>query len=178
MNNSSGSLLSSRLLRINVGFLLSSGAGNTKDMQLNITEPVRIAEDLTASYSVGNLRLSRNKEGLLVQSELHVGVGRACARCLDEFEQDIQVHIEELYAYPRPIADTEFFIGQDAKLDLAPLLRAEVLIELSHKKLCRPDCQGLCPHCGINLNHESCDCVVDEIDPRMAKLKELLDSAD
>lgn len=113
-----------------------------------------------------------------MQSALKVRLDRECARCLDLFEDEILVNIEELYAHPRPIAETEFFIGQDAQLHLAPLLRAEVLIALSHKKLCREDCKGLCPICGVNHNHEDCDCDTDFIDPRLAKLKQLLDSAE
>jgi uncharacterized protein len=44
--------------------------------------------------------------------------------------------------------------------------------------LCRPDCQGMCPTCGINRNDETCACVDDDIDPRFAALKKLLDSGD
>lgn len=178
MSKANSGHLNKRVLKLNVGFLLSDGPGNSKDVQLDITDPVKVADDLIVNSVMGKLRLSRNKEGILAQSELHVGVDRQCSRCVDEFEDDIVVRVEELYAHPRPMADTEFYIGQDAQLDLAPLLRAEVLIELTHKRLCHPDCKGLCPVCGVNLNHESCDCDTDFIDPRLAKLKELLDSND
>jgi len=176
VSTSSASLLSNRILKINVGFLLSDGPGNQKDIQVDITDAVRISEDLVAKSIIGQLRLSRTKEGILVQGDLEVSVDRDCARCLDNFVHEIPVQVEELYASPRPIGETEFFVGQDAKLDLAPLLRAEVLIALSHREYCNDDCKGLCPVCGVNRNHESCDCEIDFIDPRMAKLKELLDS--
>lgn len=176
MNTSSASLLNKRVLKLNVGFLLSDGPGNSKDIQLEITDPIRIADDLVAKSIIGKLRLSRTKEGILVQSKLNVVVERECARCLETFDHAIPVTIEELYASPRPIGETEFFVGQDAQLDLAPLLRAEVLIALSHRQYCKEDCKGLCAVCGTNLNHETCHCEADDIDPRMAKLKELLDS--
>lgn len=178
MNTSSASLLSNRVLKINVGFLLSDGPANSKDIEINITDPVRIADDLVAKSILGQLRLSRTKEGILVQTKLNILVNRECARCLDGFDHEIPVQVEELYASPHPIGDTEFFVGQDAQLNLAPLLRSEVLIALSHRELCKDDCQGLCPVCGINLNHENCSCSTDFIDPRFAKLKELLDSGD
>jgi uncharacterized protein len=178
VNTSSASLLSKRVLLLNVGFLLSAGPGNSKDIQFDIDDAVRIADDLIANHIKGELRLSRTKEGILVQSNLAVAVNRECARCLEPFEHSIPVKIEELYASPHPIGDTEFFVGQNAQLDLAPLLRAEVLIALSHRQYCQEDCQGLCATCGTNLNHDSCDCEKDYIDPRMAKLKELLDSGD
>lgn len=175
MNSSSATLLSNRVLKLNVGFLLSAGPGNKKDAELGVTDPVRVSDDVVANYVTGIARLTRGKEGILVQTDIHVGIERECTRCLELFEQDMHLRVEELYAYPRPMDETEFFIGQDAKLDLAPLLRAEVLIELSHRRYCRDDCKGLCQQCGINLNYEDCDCKTDEIDPRLAKLKQLLD---
>ena len=178
MNTSNVSLLNKRVLKLNVGFLLSVGPGNSKDIQLDIDDAVRIADDLVAKHINGTLRLSRIKEGILVQSHLAIAVDRECARCLGTFEHSVPVEVEELYASPHPIGDTEFFVGQDALLDLAPLLRAEVLIALSHRQYCQDNCKGLCAHCGINLNHDSCTCESEAIDPRMAKLKELLDSGE
>jgi len=176
VNESSASPLSNRVLKLNVGFLLSLGPGNIRDVPFEMYESVQIADDLVANSIVGHLRLSRTKEGLLVQTHLTVGVDRDCARCLQPFEQAVPVEVEELYAYPQPLPETEFFIGQDAKLNLAPLLRAEILIVLSHREYCREDCKGLCPICGINRNEESCDCEAELIDPRMSVLKQLLDS--
>ncbi len=39
--------------------------------------------------------------------------------------------------------------------------------------LCRPDCAGLCPHCGTNLNDGACDCEEDRTDPRWDALREV-----
>lgn len=177
MNTYPVALLSSRVLRLNVGFLLSAGPGNIKDVPLDINEPVRIADDLISNRMAGTLRLSRTKEGILVQTDVMVYVNRECSRCLDDFEYAVAVQVEELYAHPRPLPDNEFFVGQDAKLDLASLIRAEVLIALSNQVFCREDCKGLCIHCGTNLNQETCHCADDFIDPRLAQLKALLDSS-
>jgi uncharacterized metal-binding protein YceD (DUF177 family) len=177
VNTSTAGHLNKRVLKLNVGFLLSAGPGNQKIVDMTINDPVKIADDLIVKSISGNLRLSRNKEGILVQtSDLVLMVDRECSRCLTPFEQAIPVKIEELFASPRPIDGSEFFVGQDAQLDLAPLLRAETLIQLSHREFCRPDCKGLCVHCGANLNEESCTCADNQIDPRMAKLKALLDA--
>lgn len=178
MKTSSATLLSNRVLKINVGFLLSDGPGNSKKFELNIDNAVRIADDLVAQSISGDLRLSSTKEGILVQTKLNVLVVRDCARCLDPFDHAVPVKVEELYASPRPMDETEFFVGEDGQLNLAPLLRAEVLIALSHREYCSTDCKGLCPICGTNLNHESCDCERNPIDPRLAKLQQLLDKDD
>lgn len=171
-------LLSSRVLKINVGFLLSDGPGNSQDSRLDIPDPVRVADDLRIESIAGRLRLSRTKEGILAEAELEVAYENECARCLEAFQETYPITIQELYAHPQPTHLTEFFVGVDAILDLAPLLRAEVLMAASHKALCRPDCRGLCPNCGVNWNYETCTCDQDQIDPRLAKLRELLDSDD
>jgi uncharacterized protein len=54
------------------------------------------------------------------------------------------------------------------------LLRENVLLNLPLQPLCRADCRGLCPHCGVNLNESSCGCQVQEDDPRLAPLQHLL----
>lgn len=178
MNTTSAPPLSNRVLQLNVGFLLSAGSGTYSDASMEIVEPVKIADDLIANEIHGVVRLTRAKEGILAQTKVTVHIERECSRCLDSFVHPTPVEVEELYAHPQPIDGNEFFVGGDAKLNLAPLLRAEILIALSHRKFCRDDCKGLCTTCGINLNHDTCDCEQDNIDPRMAKLKELLDAGD
>jgi len=176
VKSTNGNTLHRRVLRINVGFLLSDGPGNSHDADLHIPDPIRIDDDLVFQHLHGDLRFSRMKEGILVQGKLAIGLSLQCSRCLDHFERDISVRVEELYAHPKPIGGSEFYIGQDGNLDLAPLLRAETLIQVAQKVLCSPDCKGLCPQCGTNLNQEQCDCEIDDIDPRLAKLRELLDT--
>ena len=53
------------------------------------------------------------------------------------------------------------------------VLREQVLLALPLKVTCRPDCKGLCPHCGKNLNQEQCSCSTEIEDPRWAALKEV-----
>jgi uncharacterized protein len=165
--------LSNRVLKTNVGFLLSAGSGNYQDSRLDIPTPVKVADDLIVNSIDGDLRLTRSKEGILVQAHLTIQVDNECSRCLDTVTQDVALTVEELFAYPAsPMS--EFSVGADANLDLAPLLRAEVLIEMSHRILCRDECKGLCITCGTNLNHGICACGRDDIDPRLAVLKNLL----
>jgi len=165
--------VSNRVLKLNVGFILSAGPGYAHETSFDVP-PVRVADDVDLTYIRGDLRLSRTKEGVLVQGSLQVGVEGECYRCLDPIDQDVVIDIEELYTYPSSKA-AEFSIGDDAILDLAPLLRAETLIADSRGGLCKSDCKGLCPECGVNLNREPNHAHEDDIDPRLAKLKQLLD---
>jgi uncharacterized protein len=167
------SYVSNRVLKLNVGFLLSGGPGHSHDTAFDVPA-IRVAEDVDLEYIKGPVRLSRTKEGILLQGDLHVGFMDDCIRCLATVSRDVTIKVEELFTYPSS-PDAEFSLHDDGILDLAPLIRAEVLLSLGQGVLCRPDCKGLCPHCGENLNYSTCDCVSDSIDPRLAQLKELLD---
>lgn len=173
MNVSNQPYVSKRVLKLNVGFLINDGPGHSHETEFAVPG-VRVDDDLYLDYIRGPLRLSRTKEGILAQGHLAVGVQSECSRCLDPVSRDVEVEVEELYSYPAQ-DDMEFSVGEDMVLDLGPLLRAEVLILCARGLLCREDCKGLCPECGSNLNYEVCDCADDEIDPRLAGLKELLD---
>lgn len=174
MKQFSNGYIGNRVLKLNVGFLLSAGPGHIHDTAFD-APAIRVAEDVDLVYVRGPLRLSRTKEGILVQGTLHVGIEDECYRCLDSMLRDVEIHLEELYAYPAP-KDSEFSLSDDGILDLAPLLRAEALIEDARGALCRPDCKGLCPNCGANLNTAPCTCAESNIDPRFASLRELLDT--
>ena len=56
-------------------------------------------------------------------------------------------------------------------IDLDEILREQIILALPMYPRCSPECRGLCPVCGIDLNQETCDCQRDEIDPRLAVLK-------
>jgi uncharacterized protein len=164
--------VANRVLKLNIGFLLAAGPGHTHETEFDVPA-LRVAEDVYLAYLRGKLRLSRTKEGILAQGDLHLGTQDECYRCLDPIARDLLISIEELYAYPNPNG-SEFEIGEDGILDLTPLLRAEAIIADSRGELCKTDCKGICPVCGANRNHEECTCE-EPIDPRFAKLQELLD---
>jgi uncharacterized protein len=107
----------------------------------------------------------------------------SCARCLDPVTQDVKRDFELLY---RPlgtdagkdelsVTDAEAEIGyyQGEGLLLEDVLREQVLLAVPLKIICRDNCQGLCPHCGKNLNLDKCSCSVPHEDPRWEALKEI-----
>ncbi|MDX2075490.1 MAG: DUF177 domain-containing protein [bacterium] len=165
--------MNKRVLKINVGFLLNAPSSTINDSTLDFPD-VQISDEITLNYIRGDLRMSRTKEGILVQSQVETAFNDECFRCLDPIEHTSHFELEELYAFNTP-TETEFRIDEDGVLDFGALLRAETLIEKSHRALCKPDCKGLCPECGTNWNHATCTCADDAIDPRFAILKTLLE---
>lgn len=174
MKNAGDRRLSNRVLKINVGFLLSDGPGHIQESELDIPAPIQVADDLIIHHLQGKLRLSRTKEGILVQATLRAGVDNQCSYCLEQVPQEVPLKLEELYSHPRPL-NTEFYVGDDGILDLAPLIRAEAIMETAWPVSFKSDEQGNCQHCGLNMQAEFGLGDSDDIDPRLAKLKELLD---
>jgi uncharacterized metal-binding protein YceD (DUF177 family) len=174
VNQVSSSYLSRRVLKLNVGYLLDGNNQSSKDMTLDLPR-VQVADDLNAEYIRGPLRVSRTKEGLLVQGQLEVGMEGQCYRCLVDVERPIVVDVEELYARHGDLSEdeAEFQVHEDGQLDLAPLLRAEVLIQTTRGLRCEDT-----DACTERMQDLEDNAGIDHLDPRMAVLKELLDSED
>lgn len=170
--HSETSYVSQRVLKINVGFLLAEGSGYSRVTSLDIPQRLRLSEDTTVERLSGDLRLTRTSGGILVQGILSCTTLGECARCLTLTEITFPLEIEELFA-PANSVTTQFTIGEDNILDLAPLIREEALVSEPHQVYCRPSCKGLCLNCGQNLNEGLCECQHHELDPRWAALAKL-----
>jgi uncharacterized protein len=59
------------------------------------------------------------------------------------------------------------------EIDLAPLIKEQVLLALPTRPLCAEECRGLCSGCGVNLNDEKCVCDALPGDPRMELFRTL-----
>jgi uncharacterized protein len=99
-----------------------------------------------------------------------------CRRCLGEVTGELVVAVREIYqprADPGPgvdDAEEEIYPLTGDTLDLLPLARDAVLLNLPQAPLCRPDCAGLCPTCGADLNVGTCDCPPSTVDRRWSAL--------
>jgi uncharacterized protein len=73
---------------------------------------------------------------------------------------------------PAPLEGETYKLDDDV-LDLEPLVRDALLLELPTVPLCREECAGLCSNCGVDLNVTTCDCTTEDFDPRWAALRSL-----
>jgi len=105
--------------------------------------------------------------GVSVQGVVEAPWAGACRRCLRPTAGVVEVAVRELYTGGGDGEETYPLVDQD--VDLEPLVRDAVLLELPVTSLCRPDCQGLCPTCGGDLNEGACGCSPPP-DPRWAAL--------
>lgn len=107
--------------------------------------PAGVVEyDLTAALVSG---------GVLVSGRASARVRAVCGRCL----KDIEIPIEN------PALHIFFEVGENQEiLEVDEELRAELLLELPMNPLCDPDCAGLCPICGVDLNRKRCQCTPED----------------
>ncbi len=119
----------------------------------------------------------RNRAGaMMLTVRLDTILSLACDRCAKPFERGKTVEYETLLALELANGENDDIVvaGPDGELELDGLMREVFLLEMDTKNLCDPDCKGLCPGCGVDLNVEKCRCK-REIDPRLAKLAQLLE---
>ena len=122
-------------------------------------------------------------EKVHVRGTLAANAEIACIRCLEPVSQKIEIEFDDIFvdADDEPDDDEIVLEGEDldqsfvldGKVDLAEVVREQILLELPEQLICREDCKGLCPKCGSNRNLIDCRCYEDEIDPRWSALKDL-----
>jgi uncharacterized protein len=154
--------------------------------EMNLGDGVRLKEP---AHIKGHAELIREHDGRVTVEDIRL-VGKIqgviespCARCLEPVGTKVSRSFDFLY---RPLeesgksgevelgeADTEIGFYSGEGLALEDAMRELLLLSLPVRILCQAECKGLCPHCGGNLNRESCGCKSTETDGRWNALKDL-----
>lgn len=134
-----------------------------------------------------NLRIFRVDEMLEVEGTVQSRIRLSCSRCLAEFEEPLHNSFTLTFARELPeVADESGDEGIELsaeemgltlfhgdQIDLGEAIAEQVLMALPMRPLCRPECPGLCPQCGINLNEGSCSCEQPVFNSKFAALQKL-----
>lgn len=147
-------------------------------LRKTVPAPSRIGLDMIAIEAGAPLELDLQvqsvSEGVLVTGTVSAPTAGECSRCLTALDGAVRVELTELFAYPD--STTEATTEQDEVghivddvIDLEQSIVDAVGLELPFSPVCRPDCPGLCPDCGVSLTAEP-DHRHEHIDPRWAKL--------
>ncbi len=100
----------------------------------------------------------------------------SCDRCAKPITLPQETEIfHTLVTHLNDESNDELMLVNELRFDLDPLITEDIFLDLPSKLLCSEDCKGVCPRCGKDLNQGSCSCE-KEVDPRLAALKQLLDS--
>ncbi|MFZ6026685.1 MAG: YceD family protein [Chloroflexota bacterium] len=153
--------------------MINQAIGYSRDFPFDIPE-IHLPPDFDLSNLTGVARFTRTPQGLLAQIKMQADVELECVRCLLPYVHSLAVDFSELYAFSKKtVSETGLLLPENGYISLEPLLREYMLLELPIKPLCRPDCKGLCPVCGGNLNEQVCQHDDQPIDERLAVLKSL-----
>ena len=119
-----------------------------------------------------DVALTNTGEGILVTGIVRGDATTACDRCLEPARVDIAGEVSCYYLHEAPEAtdeDEEEYgvIAEDGTIDISEAVQGAVAMDLPYVVLCRPDCKGLCPTCGANLNDGPCGCAQKgaDVDP-------------
>ncbi len=168
---------------INVATLLREPVGSSREYRID-SEPVEVPEDDYARTIDGRIHLLRTARGILLRADLGVRPTLECARCLEPFETELELDIEEMFVFERDpvtlrpveVASDEFRLIDDQYLDVSEAVRQYEQTAVPISPICRANCAGLCPECGKNRNGDACDCVSEaEIVPAWSGLAALAD---
>ncbi len=177
------------MLSFNVAQLLKEGVGATRHHVLSGDLNDLDECNPGATPVEGQLDMVRTPKGVLVQGHVYLTMQATCRRCLAMFERELDLFVEEEYIATIDLvtglrlkldddAEPELLIDEHHTLDTREVLRQYAVAATVEPGLCRPDCRGLCPQCGADLNVETCSCHLAHVDPRLSALAGLLGDAD
>ena len=126
-----------------------------------------------------DLRLEAVMDGVLVSGTVTAPVTAECGRCLAPVDDEVEVDIQELFAYDAEQTEDPVVDDGDVSLmsgdfiDIEPLVRDALVLGLPLNPVCDDDCAGLCPGCGEPLAKLPDGHHHDDSDPRWAALSTL-----
>lgn len=172
-------------MRLNVTSI-KQVVGKTKDFKFEeAIDGKKVKREIISSQTPVKVRgLVQNVGNNIfeVKGVINFKAGTYCYRCLQK--KNIELKIDFEFKFTDRVIDTDilteveddifFFSGND--IELSPHIVKEIILHWPTQILCKPDCKGLCPKCGENLNKTTCNCKrnEDKVDPRLAVLKKLL----
>jgi uncharacterized protein len=171
-------------LQINVAELLRENVGTNRTVEFDAA--VLELEDQEPSQVNGKLVLTKIDKGIWAAGRLDVSADHVCSRCLVPFSTQLHTEMADVFLpkvdplsgerirYEEGDADADILgIDDHHVLNLSDALRQYRQAAMPLAPLCKDDCKGLCPDCGIDWNFATCACEPN-LDPRWNKLRELL----
>ena len=162
----------------NIATLLQEPPGAAR--KIDVTgEYAEVASEGYRRAVAGDVHLLRTTRGILLRAKLRVEPEYECSRCLKQFITPVDLEIDELFAFSRdPVSlavieldPDEFHLEDEQYLDASEAVRQYEVAARPIRSLCRPDCAGLCPRCGRDLNEGPCECAADELHTARSRVR-------
>ena len=143
-----------------------------------VDERVKLAAPATVN---GKVRLAGHE--VFVNGHVDARTQVECDRCLKSIELPVSSDFELEYitgseyesSAVAELTEAEMAVAvfDGEALDVDEIVKEQILLAVPTRMLCREDCEGICPQCGVDRNTGECNCETKEIDPRWAVLKNL-----
>lgn len=157
----------------------------------SVEETPIVDEDLECDCPItGSIVFTNTGNVLLVDGKISTRVVLACSRCLRYYQMSVESVVEEQFQIEsKPVGPrgkhVQVVMEEDenpdagklfdgALFNLTEMLRQNIMLSLPMQPLHDPDCKGLCPHCGVDLNETTCECDHIPVNPSLSRLGELL----
>ena len=158
-------------LRINaVELLRHPGASKHIESQVPPGD-IDVHDDRVAGDIAVAIDATSSIDGVIVHGTVSTPWRTQCRRCLTEVAGTAVSAVDEIFQQHPQHQDAVEIVGD--QIDLAPVVREYVLLDLPEAPLCKEDCAGICPTCGIDRNVATCDCATAAVDPRWSALEGL-----
>lgn len=187
------------MLKIRIIDVSDKGYEINETIKVSDIQPVDV-ESIPIEFIQVDGIMKKIGKNFLFQGRINGYFTHVCDRCLDDMRYDLDKEI--VWLFERGFCDLNVIVGnnrddgktkktkeefddlaekrtfQGDEIDLTPYIWEELVLDTPYKFLCKEDCAGLCPICGVNLNHITCSCGVDKEDESIhlanTKLSELL----
>jgi uncharacterized protein len=145
-----------------VEFAVSASQLVFNNEEIRTLEPIKVSGTVDVAEGVAAVKLTAATR-----------LAETCSRCLEEFERDLVVEIDEAIAEGGEDEEGIVPVQEGGFIDLRDVVLNSIYISMPIKVLCKEDCKGLCQSCGTNLNIQECDCASVDEDPRLSALKDI-----
>lgn len=160
-----------------------SGKGLLLDDMVELDPNLLIEDDSYFLEALDyNIFFKREGRQIKAKGRIITSVSLRCVNCLENFELKIdskfdiilfpvnQIEINNISLNPD---DMEYIFYEGDRVDLSKILMEQVNLFIPYNPICSPDCKGICPNCGMNLNYEKCKCEnpINEVNFVFSKLK-------
>ena len=155
----------------------NDGAVKELDFNLKMDDTSFNGQDIVFETPFNLKGVIKNIAGVLyLELDADVSFKTECARCLDSVSVHHPFAVNEVFSktITSDLEEDDVTVLESGNIDLCEVVDKAFVGSLPISFLCKDDCEGLCPQCGINLNYESCSCADDNTDPRLAALKQFL----
>ena len=165
-------------MRINILDIPEEGLEQEFDL------PITINDNAIRDTASARIKLLRFGKKILVDGTVKVVLSLKCSRCLNDFSCPVDLDFRDEYNPVDETAGKQELSGDDMdigfykgeEIDLAGIVKEQVLLQVPMKPLCENDCLGICLRCGTDKNVQPCNCKEDHIDPRLAPLAKYKES--